>query len=239
MNSYLQNPVYERVITENLFLLKIPLEEAHRWVPKPFSVLEIGPGTAVLGIGLQKIADTSFCSSRDVDKIYIVYGIHARYDTGTASPRFAFYVHRMYASDSIFLDHIERINHSPVYRGKGLRFAYDPEAISLSAQDDDGMILTLRSTHPNPVFRKYTVWNHAAVMRNGIPYLQATEWKGEAFEHQNSPEVGEVFQHPLFAGLPVRGLGSQAYHQLVMRPNGEATMALFQPVCQRGGTVRQ
>ncbi len=232
MSDYLLNPITEHVSREHFFLMKIPTGEAQARVPAPFKVQEIARGTALFGIGIQRITGASFCRTPGFDKIYLTYAIQPRYDTGTASPRFSFFVYRIHTGSPVFLDGIERINHSPVYRRPGLDVAFDPDSQVLVARDDDGKILELRSTHPKPVYRQYTVWNQAAAHRDGRSYLQATEWTGEAFEHQISPDVGEICRHPLFGDQPVEGLGARAYHQLVMRPGSAATMTLYQPVAQ-------
>jgi hypothetical protein len=233
VSAYLAHPVTESIDFELLMFLRIPSVEASPLLPPDLRVLEIAPDAAVLAVGVQRITSTSFSACRDVEKIYLGVGVQPRYDLGTATPRFALYLPRMYANQAEFNRQLSEINRVAVHDGEGLRIRYGREDGSVRAEDRDGPIFHLQLSTPKPVFRKAQVWTQCHTLVSGARCIQAAYWTGEAYEHAGSSEVGEIHaEHPLFEGLPARGAAGRAYHQMFMKPASCGLMTLYQPVVQ-------
>lgn len=227
---HLQRPVQEFIDFEAVFLFKAPAEAAAREVAAPCRVLEAAPGVALFGVGLQRIRRVSFGDLRDIHKLYTVWAVHPRYDLGTATPRFSFFVRHIYATPAAFEAQIDRINRDAPYGGGSLEMTIDEAALAIGAADADGPILELAIKTPPPAYRELEMWNQTRKRRPDGAFIQTTHWRGEGFEHTGAPEVGTLHPHPVFGSLDVRGLGSACYHQLIARPGAEAVMTLYAPV---------
>lgn len=231
-NPYLREPAVEEVAQESVFLFRLPLDEARRLIPSHLTPLVVAPDTTLFGIGIQRIPRTRFCPITDIAKVYLVHAVHPRYDLGTATPRFCFYVPTIYVSPPAFRDEIRRIDKVEPFEGRGLRIGTDASARTITVEDDAGPICALRHTTPPPAFRRLGMWNQVRSMYRGSPYVQTTYWEGEGYEHSGTAEVGEIHQHPLFGDLAVTGLAARAYHQLFMRTGSQAVVFMYAPVAE-------
>lgn len=235
-NPHLRAPAVEEVDQESVFLFELDLEVARRRLPAHLTPMIVAPNRTLFGIGIQRIPRTRFCPITDIAKVYLVYAVQPRYDLGTATPRFCFYVPTIYVSPPAFRDEIRRIDKVEPFEGRGLRIDGDAAA-AIGVEDDAGPICNLRHTTPAPAFRRLGMWNQVRSVFHGDPYVQTTYWEGEGYEHAGTADVGEIHQHPLFGDLPVTGLAQRAYHQLFMRTGSQALVFMYTPVAEAPPTA--
>jgi hypothetical protein len=236
-NVYLTGAVTEDIDFESLFFFRLPTTDAQAALPPELRALEIGPGSAILALGIQKLLRTTFSECLDIQKLYLGIAVRPRYDLGTATPRFAFFLPRMYTNKPVFSQQVSGVNRVPVHSGSGLEVRYDYDNFSVSARDQDGPLFKLGVTIPKPAFRKVDAWGQSHTVQNGVRFTQTTHWSGEAFESSGNPSVGELYEHPFFGGLHVSPLGQQCYHQMIMKPGVLGTMTLYRPVAQESAHV--
>lgn len=214
---------------------EVPMSALARLVPARLQPIEVRPGVGLFLINTAHYLDG------------IVEGVPAHYELALnvmcqpdlrvdmPTPNLTFFTPRITSTSAAFLEHARDVDHFEPYFASGLRAELARDRARVAFWDDDGLIVELYSTHPQPVFETTTIWGQYYTEREGVLRLGKFQWVGTMFEHQR-PEPCARFnrEHPIWGGLDLGGAAERTYLQMIGPPD-----ALHATVFETIGEVGQ
>jgi hypothetical protein len=234
MSVVLQRPIRWTFDFDLFFLFEIDVTGITLPMPKGVYPLEHRPGVSLVGVslelGLAGALDGTVGAFTEINWCVIVEPDLSR---RMPIPRYSVVTGKVGSDNEAFLKHAAEVDRLPIFRPKNLRYSVDRDACSAYAEDDDGPILRLFNTSPDPIFVPRVHWVQLR-SREGGEWFQALSWTGEACEHGHNHLGGELFPHPFFEGVDTRGLGDRCYLQMVSKPRARIDVDFYKPVLLHG-----
>ena len=123
---------------------------------------------------------------------------------------------RQCAAAADFVRQEGQLTFTPAFHDPSLKLSFTEKWDGLDARDDDGPILSLRNTHPNPVYTADEFWGQHYNDTKGLQ-RGAFQWNGAKFEHMHKGDAGTLYPHPFFKGIDLKRVRG-CYRQLLPKP---------------------
>lgn len=222
----LEHPIRWTFDFDLFFLFEIDVNDITLPMPSGTFPMEHRPGVGLVGVSLELGVDNDVGPFTEINWCVVV---EADLSRRMPVPRYSVVTGNVGSDNEAFLQHAALVDKLPIFRPRNLRWKVDRDACSAYAEDDDGPILRLFNTLPDPVFLPRVHWVQLRSCEGG-EWFQALSWTGEACEHAHNHLGGEFFPHPFFKGVDTRGLGDRCYLQMVGRPHHRIDVDFYQPV---------
>jgi len=115
------------------------------------------------------------------------------------------------------LDHSRSYYRLPIY-GLLTQAEINPVTGEMRFGDGEGDIVTMRSSHPEPVFKEEERYFQAFVEADSQLFVSDMLIKAPLFEHQRSDAACELSDHPFFRGLKLANTDAIPYLQMIGDP---------------------
>lgn len=230
MSVVLQRPIRWTFDFDLFFLFEIDVADIALPMPRGTFPQEVRPGVGLIGIGvLLGVDGNPHASMGRFTEISWCVVVEPDVSRRMPIPRYSVVTGNVGSDSEAFLRHAADVDKLPIFRHKNLRCTVDREASSAYVEDDDGPILRLFNTSPDPIYVPRVNWMQMRSREAG-EWFQALSWSGDACEHGYDHRGGELFPHPFWEGITIRGLGDRCYLQVVARPGAEIDMDFYEPV---------
>lgn len=206
-------------ITRHFFFSwEIDTEAIEPLVPPGLEVVELRPGISLLSVGILRYQEGHFGPGSPAFS-EVVSAAHVNPDLSfdMPTPRFTFASLVVTADSPEFVEQEARLIFTPTRLVPSLRLEFSPDGLGVDASDDHGPIVSLRNTHPDPVFTRAEFWGQHFTNTAGL-HCGAWEWDGERFEHMRAGSAGRLYEHPHFRGLDLSRVHG-CYRQMIAKPD--------------------
>lgn len=234
--NYLTKPIQWSFPFDLYFMFEIDIGAIDLVMPPWCNLFEIRPGIGLLCVGQtlggQTVRDGGVIDGiSNFQEVSWCVAVQPDLSPGIPTPKLSFVIGNVVSESLPFLEHASKIDKMPTYHSPSLRSTCDAYSFSGTFEDDDGPIVTLKSSHRMPPkYRKGTFWGQHSSVHDGENYLQVFSWTGSIFEHQQGHRGGILHPHPIFRGIDVTGIGDRSYLQLVAEPGTPISMTLYEPI---------
>lgn len=215
-------------IFHNLF--EIPTAAIAPLLPKGVEPLEVRPGVSLYDIGdvlwNSGNLDGSWPAFHELTAMIVV---QPDLSIDMPMPKFAFYVPKIIANWSGFVENERRVLHLPteytpleVGKGEGL--------IDLRATDGKDLIFEFRNTNPQLAFPRDAFFGQYYSVEDGKLWFGIWRFEGFLCEHQKKGHPGRLANHKLFYGeLNVADYCTESYMQLITSPDEDCIETFWEP----------
>jgi hypothetical protein len=213
-----------------MFNWEIDTEALEPFVPKELTLVEVRPGISLLSIAGMLYAGGHF--GKDSPPFFELAAIaHVQSDLSHKMPmsRFAAYSISVYSNSLEFVKQESEVTFTPAFHDPTLELTFTENWDGIDARDKDGPIVSLRNTHPNPVYKADEMWGQHYNDTKGLQF-GVWQWDGSKFEHMHKGDAGRFHLHPFFKGIDISRIRG-CYRQLIPKPGA--------PLCERFYTMHQ
>lgn len=210
-----------RLQKQIMFNWEIDTEALEPFVPGELTLVEVRPGISLLSITGMHYAGGHF-GENSPPFFELAVLAHVQSDLSVRMPvsRFAAYSISIYSNSIDFLRQVGKTTFSPVLHNPSLELTFTENWDGMDARDKDGPIVSLRNTHPNPIYKADEMWgqhyNDTTGLRFGV-----WEWEGCKFEHMHKGNAGRFHPHPFFKGIDISRIRG-CYRQMILQPDSSA-----------------
>lgn len=209
-----------------MFSWEIDVEALDPFVPKELTPVEIRPG-----IGLFSVAALLYLPGQFYEKsppfLELVSVAHVQPDLSVKMPmsRFAMHAISVYSDSPDFIKQEGEKLFTPTKLDPSLRASFSLACDGVDVSDEDGPIVSLRSTHPSPVYAPDEFWGQHYNDTHGL-HFGIWEWDGWKFEHQAKGDAGKLHDHPFFKGMDLKRIRG-CYRQMIPKPGEKAVERFY------------
>lgn len=209
-----------------MFTWEVDTEAVEPLLPPELTAVEVRPGIALFSVAALLYQAGQFRPGSP-PFLELVSTVHVQADLSIDMPisRFAMYAVSVYSDSPDFIRQEGEKLFTPTTLDPSLRFTFTERWDGVDASDDDGPIVTLRNTHPSPVYTPDELWGQHYNDTHGL-HFGVWEWDGIKFEHMRGGDAGRFHPHPFFKGMDlsrVRG----CYRQMIPAPGSPATERFY------------
>jgi hypothetical protein len=215
-----------------MFMWEMDIDELEKFVPEELTCVEVRPG-----IGLFSVATLLY----DPDQfrpgsppfLELVSVAHVQSDLSVSMPlaRFSMHAISVWSDSPDFIKQEGEKLFTPTHFDPSLKMAWGDDWASVTASDDDGPIITMANTHPNPQYTADELWGQHFNNTHGL-HSGVWEWDGMKCEHMtrgtpDNPNAATFHpEHPFFKGMNlarIRGV----YRQMIPQPGSKAVERFY------------
>lgn len=213
-----------------MFTWEIDLEALEPLVPPELTAVEVRPGVALFSVAALHYKPGQFRpDSPPFFELVSIAHVHADLSVKMPMSRFAMHAISVYSDSPDFIEQEGEKLFTPTTLDPSLKFTFTEASDGVDAADDDGPIVSFKSTHPNPVFTHDEMWGQHYNDTHGL-HFGIWEWDGVKFEHMQRGNAGRFHAHPFFKGMDLSRIRG-CYRQMIPQPGSSA--------CERFYKVRQ
>ena len=215
---HLQKPI--------MFTFEVDLEALEPLVPPELTCVEIRPGVALYSVAALHYKPGQF-GADSPPFLELVSVAHVQADLSVQMPvsRFAMHAISVYSDSPDFIRQEGEKLFTPTKFDPSLRFTFNDAVDAVDAADDDGPIVSLRNTHPAPVFRPDEMWGQHYNDTHGL-HFGVWQWDGVKFEHQQRGDAATFHPHPFYKGMDLERIRG-CYRQMIPQPGSSATERFY------------
>ncbi len=209
-----------------MFSWEIDLEELDKFVPAELTAIEVRPGVGLFSVATLLYHPNQFRPGSP-PFLELVSVAHVQADLSVKMPmsRFAMHAISVYSDSPDFIEQEGQKLFTPTTLDPSLRMTWTETADGVDASDDDGPIISFRSTNPNPVYTHDEMWGQHYNDTHGL-HFGVWEWDGEKCEHMQRGNAGTFHPHPFFKGMDL-GRIRGCYRQMIPKPNTNAVERFY------------
>ncbi len=221
---------------EIFFVFEIETAKIKHLLPDGVFPVELRPGISLFSCIVVNFRDGSCGHLPALTEVMFNLNVQPDLSIDMILPKFCFYLVSFISSEEAGRRHSGEVNKMPVYPTEGLKVAIDREKLAVRVEDKDGLLFSLRVTHPNPTFEKRYVSTQFSCGQGDSVYLGKLYWGlGELMEQQrylaDCAELNE--KHPFWKGVDVST--AECYLQMSTPSVVDAREKLFTPRKVREG----
>lgn len=213
-----------------MFTWEVDLEAIEPLIPPELTAVEVRPGIALFSVAALLYEPGQFRPDSP-PFLELVSVAHVQPDLSVKMPvsRFAMHAISVYSDSPDFIQQEGEKLFTPTTFDPSLKFTFTEAWDGVDASDDDGPIISFKSTHPSPVYTPDEMWGQHFNDSHGL-HFGIWEWDGIKFEHMHRGDAGRLHQHPFFKGMDTSRIRG-CYRQMIPKPGSSA--------CERFYKVRQ
>ncbi|MEO8552131.1 MAG: hypothetical protein ABI678_19270 [Kofleriaceae bacterium] len=209
-----------------MFTFEIDLEALEPLVAPELTPVEVRPG-----IGLYSVATLLYQPEQfypgSPPFMELVSVAHVQSDLSVKMPlsRFAMHAISVYSDSPDFIRQEGEKLFTPTTLDPSLEMTWTESWDGVTARDAEGPIITLRNTHPSPVFAPDELWGQHYNDTHGL-HFGVWEWDGIKCEHQHRGDAATFHPHPFYKGMDLARIRG-CYRQMIPKPGSTATERFY------------
>lgn len=210
-----------------MFSWEIDLEEIEKFIPRELTAIEVRPGRGLFSVACLLYQPDQFRPGSP-PFLELVSVAHVQADLSVKMPvsRFAMHAISVYSDSPDFIEQEGQKLFTPTTLDPSLKMTWTDNVDGVDALDDDGPIISFRSTNPNPVYTRDEMWGQHYNDTRGL-HFGVWEWDGEKCEHMQRGDAGTFHPHPFFKGMNLSRIRG-CYRQMIPKPNTLAIERFYQ-----------
>ena len=200
-----------------LFNWEIDTEALEPFVPRELTLVEVRPGVSLLSVAGMLYAPGHFGpGSPAFFELAALANVQSDLSLNMPLSRFAMHSISVYSNSADFVRQEGSLTFTPAFLDPTLELKFTENWDGLDAWDEDGPIVSLRNTHPSPVYAPDEFWgqhfNETKGLQRGI-----WQWNGSKFDHMHKGNAGTLSPHPFFKGIDLKRVRG-CYRQFLPKP---------------------
>ena len=199
------------------YTLEVDLAEAERIVPDSLEVIQLRPGVALMSLSIVKFIPGQFGpDSPGFNEL--VAAIHVAPDLGIQMPvpTMSIFTFSMLSDSAPFIAQEPDTLAAPG-RLVSLKYELTSDMLGVTVSDEEGTILHMPSSHPEPHWVAKEMWGQHFTNTRGLLH-GIWQWDGHLFEHQRNIPGWKLFPHSFWSGFDIRKAHGP-YRTMLLQPN--------------------
>jgi hypothetical protein len=208
-----------------MFAWEVDVEALDPFIPRELTPVEVRPGIGLISVATILYQPGNFGpDSPAFFELVSVAHVVSDLSVTMPVPRFSMHALNVWSNSPDFVRQEGELLFTPAELVPSLAIDFGAKTDTSDARDADGPIISLRNTHPEPVFAHDEMWGQHTNDTVGL-HFGVWEWDGLKFEHQRGGDAGKLYPHRFWRGLDlsrVRG----CYRQMIP-PHGATAIERF------------
>ena len=205
---------------------EIETDAIEHLIPKRLIPLEVAPGVSLISLTALNFLEGALGHLPEFKELFL--SLIVTPDLSRGVPKSAMYVLSLGSTCREHLDHCVSYYKLPVTRQFScVNIQTDPHEVEF--EDKDGMILSMKNMHPQPVYDEGERYFQAFVQDQGDIFVADVLMRGMLFEHQSPGDAGKLWPHPFYRGIDVEDAEPVAFMQMLNKPGTTGEQYYPQP----------